>query len=45
MIEFYNSMPSLPLARIDKFMMPVVNIEYDRTYKELIKMRFANKGY
>ncbi len=45
MIEFYNSMPSLPLARIDKFSMPVIDIEYDRTYSDMLKMRFANLGY
>ena len=45
MIEFYNSMPSLPLARIDKFSMPVIDVEYDRTYKEMINMYFANPGY
>ena len=38
-------MPSLPLARIDKFSMPVIDVEYDRTYKEMLNMYFANPGY
>ncbi len=38
-------MPSLPLARVEKFYMPGMNVEYDRTYKEMLKMYFANLGY
>ena len=45
MIDFYNSMPNTPMARIDKFTMPVIDLEYDRTYQEMLKMHFANPGY
>ncbi len=33
------------MARIDKFTMPVVDVEYDRTFKEMLQMRFSNPGY
>lgn len=39
---FYN-LPSLKLASIDKFIMPVINLDMKRSYKELIGLKFADQ--
>ncbi len=41
---FYN-LPNLKFSRIDKFAMPVVDLDYTRSYKELIGLNLANIGY
>ena len=45
MINFYNSIPSTKLTKLDRFSMPAVDVEYDRTYKEMLKAIFTNPGF
>jgi hypothetical protein len=45
MINFYNSIPSTKLTKLDRFSMPAVDVEYDRTYKEMLKAIFTNLGF
>jgi hypothetical protein len=42
MFYMFYGLPSQPLARIDKFKMPVVNLNLKRSYKDLLKLRFAD---
>lgn len=45
MINFYDSLPSIKLTNMDRFSMPALDVEYDRTYKEMLKARFTNPGF
>lgn len=45
MIEYLNALPSTRINKIDKFQMPNINLDYDRDYDDLARLKFTNPGY
>ena len=45
MIEFYNSLPNTKIKSTDKFMMPVIDLDYERKYSEMKSLQFSNPNY
>lgn len=44
-IELFSQMPSIKISKIDKFQMPVIDVDYSRRYSDLAKLRFSNPGF
>ena len=42
MFEFFYNMPSEKINGWDYFMMPVVNLDLKRSYKEMLYLKFSN---
>lgn len=40
--DMFYKLESKPLARVDKFIMPVIDLDYTRSYKDLLDIKFAN---
>ncbi len=45
MIDFYNQMPSNNISSLDKFGMPVIDVDYKRDYQQLKNLAFSNKDF
>lgn len=45
MFNMYYKLESQPVSMIDKFIMPVVDLDYTRSYKDLLEIKFANEGF
>lgn len=42
MFNMFYKLESQNLSRVDKFIMPVVDLDYTRSYKDLLDIKFAN---
>lgn len=42
MFDMLYNLPSQRLATIDQFRMPVVNLEMNRSYKDLLGLKFSD---
>lgn len=45
MFNMFYRLESHHLSRVDKFIMPVVDLDYTRSYKNLLEIQFANEGF
>ncbi len=45
MFNMFANFPSKKLSVIDKFRMPVIDLDYTRSYKEMLNLKFANDGF
>lgn len=43
MFDMLYNLPSQSLAVIDQFRMPVVNLEMNRSYQDLLGLKFADE--
>ncbi len=42
MLNLFYKMPNNYISSQDKFMMPVINLDYTRNYKDLQRIKFSN---
>ena len=45
MFNMFYRLESKPLSRVDKFIMPVIDLDYTRSYKDLLEIQFTNEGF
>lgn len=43
--DMFYKLESQRLAKVDKFIMPVIDLDYSRSYKDLLEAQFANDGF
>ena len=43
--DMFYKLESQRLAKVDKFIMPVIDLDYSRSYKDLLEVQFANDGF